>query len=153
MIRWWLIYWCKRVQCHCWPRRAYDGLVALLCYREQLNDVLGRGGSKVGEAKINKDRHRLACAILLDANYFADNAIHTPKDFCRHFRMTTSCARKNALYYLVSSELHGFPAVSCVWRSSKCTRQRMPKTTCFDCIYKFCRCTLNVYGFWVWFFL
>jgi hypothetical protein len=42
--------------------------------------------SRVGKMG-NKERHRQAGALLLDSNYFADDATHTPKDFLRWFRM------------------------------------------------------------------
>jgi hypothetical protein len=35
----------------------------------------------------NKDQHRQAGALLLNSDYFADNATHTPKDFQHRFRM------------------------------------------------------------------
>jgi hypothetical protein len=44
------------------------------------------GGSVRGKAP-NKDRSRNAGALLLYSNYFADNAINTPKEFHRCFRM------------------------------------------------------------------
>jgi hypothetical protein len=61
-------------------------LTALLCYREQLLTVPRRGGSRVGKAK-NKNRHRLAGALLLDSDYFAKDAANTPKEFRHHFLM------------------------------------------------------------------
>ncbi|XP_071680279.1 uncharacterized protein [Lolium perenne] len=45
-----------------------------------------RGGSKPGKRrKIN--RHRQAGAMLLDADYFNDDATHSPMEFRRRFRM------------------------------------------------------------------
>jgi hypothetical protein len=61
-------------------------LTALMRYREQLLAVSRRGGSRVGKAK-NKNRHRLAGALLLDSDYFADDATNTPKEFRRCFRI------------------------------------------------------------------
>jgi hypothetical protein len=60
---------------------------ALLRYQEQLATVPRRGGSTVGKAN-NENRHRLAGALLLDSDYFADDAANTPKEF-------RCCFRKN----------------------------------------------------------
>jgi hypothetical protein len=56
-------------------------LTALLCYREQLATV-----PRVEKVK-NKNRHRLASALLLGSDYFAEDAANTPKEFRHHFRM------------------------------------------------------------------
>jgi hypothetical protein len=58
----------------------------LPCLRAQLNVVLQHEGSTVGKMNI-KDRQHMQCVVLLEANYFADNPIYTPKDYQRHFRM------------------------------------------------------------------
>ncbi|XP_071678225.1 uncharacterized protein [Lolium perenne] len=44
------------------------------------------GGSRVGKRR-NKERHRQAEALVLDSDYFANDATRTPKDFWRRFRM------------------------------------------------------------------
>jgi hypothetical protein len=54
--------------------------------QDQLADVPRRGGSRVGNTK-NKNRHRLARALLLDSYYFAEDAANTPKEFRYSFRM------------------------------------------------------------------
>jgi hypothetical protein len=59
-------------------------LIALLRYREQLAAVPHRGGSRVGKVK-NKNRQRLAGALLLDSDYFAEDAAYIPKEFRRRF--------------------------------------------------------------------
>jgi hypothetical protein len=61
-------------------------LAALRSYREQLLAEPRWGSSRVGKAK-NKNRHRLAGALLLDSDYFADDATNTPKEFQHHFWM------------------------------------------------------------------
>jgi hypothetical protein len=50
------------------------------------NVVPRRGGSVPGKAP-NKNRQRDADALLLYTDYFADNAINTPREFHQHFRM------------------------------------------------------------------
>jgi hypothetical protein len=54
--------------------------------QQMANVVPRRGGSVCGKAP-NKDRSRNAGALLLYSDYFADNAINTPKEFRRRFRM------------------------------------------------------------------
>jgi hypothetical protein len=55
--------------------------------QQQMENVVPRlGGSVRGKAP-NKDHNRNADALLLYYYYFADNAINTPKEFCRYFRM------------------------------------------------------------------
>jgi hypothetical protein len=51
-------------------------LIAFLCYQEKFAAIPCRGGSRVGKAK-NKNRHRLAGALLLDSNYFAEDVANT----------------------------------------------------------------------------
>jgi hypothetical protein len=64
------------------------GFAVLLQLRQQKmeNAVTHRGGSVRGKA-LNKDHSRNAGALLLYTDYFADNAINTPKEFRRCFRM------------------------------------------------------------------
>jgi hypothetical protein len=61
-------------------------LIAMLNSREQLTTVPCRGGSRVGKAK-NKNQQRLAGALLLYSDYFAEDATNTPKEFRRCVRM------------------------------------------------------------------
>jgi hypothetical protein len=73
-------------------------LTALLCYREQLTAVPFRGGSRVRKAK-NRNGHQVTCALLLDSDYFADDAANTPKEFLRRFQMNKDvhkdCVRRS----------------------------------------------------------
>jgi hypothetical protein len=64
------------------------GFAILLQLRQQQmeNAVPRRGGSVCGKAP-NKYRSRNAGALLLYSDYFADNAINTPKEFHWRFRM------------------------------------------------------------------
>jgi hypothetical protein len=50
------------------------------------NDVPHRGGSVPRKAP-NKNRQRDVGALLLQSDYFADDAINTSKEFRRRFRM------------------------------------------------------------------
>ena len=61
-------------------------ITRVLLRREEINAAPCRGGSKKGKAK-NKERHREAGAMLLETDYFADDATNTPKEFRRRFRM------------------------------------------------------------------
>jgi hypothetical protein len=64
------------------------GFAVLLQLRQQQmeNTVPRRDGSVRGKAP-NKDHSRNAGALLLYFDYFTDNAINTPKEFRRWFRM------------------------------------------------------------------
>jgi hypothetical protein len=42
--------------------------------------------SRVGKMR-NKERHRQVGVLLLDSDYFTNDATHTPKDFHRRSRM------------------------------------------------------------------
>ena len=61
-------------------------LVTLLCLRQPILVVPRRSGSRPGKRR-NKERHHQTGTMLLDSDYFADNATHTPKEFRRRFRM------------------------------------------------------------------
>jgi hypothetical protein len=45
-----------------------------------------RGGSRLGKRE-NVNRHHQDGAMLLECDYFADDATHTPKEFQRRSRM------------------------------------------------------------------
>jgi hypothetical protein len=63
------------------------GFVFLWQFRQQMdNDVPCQGSSVPGKAP-NKNQSRDIGALLLYSDYFADNAINTPKEFHRRFRM------------------------------------------------------------------
>jgi hypothetical protein len=47
-----------------------------------MNDVVPRRGGSVPGKAPNKNRQRDADTLLLYSDYFADNAINTPKEFC-----------------------------------------------------------------------
>jgi hypothetical protein len=51
-----------------------------------LTAIPRQGGLRVGKAK-NNNRHRLAGALLLDSDYFADEVANNPTEFGRRFRM------------------------------------------------------------------
>jgi hypothetical protein len=58
-------------------------LTNLLRLRQQILVGPRRGGSRVvGKAK-NKDRHPLVSVVLVDSDYFNEDAGHTAKDFRR----------------------------------------------------------------------
>jgi hypothetical protein len=100
------------------------------------NVVPRRGGSVRGKAP-NKDRSRNTGALLLYSDYFADNAINTPKEFRRRFRMHEDLfmkivqgVREYDDYFKykerlhrkvgvhVRSEMHDRPTVHCIWSSA-----------------------------------
>jgi hypothetical protein len=59
----------------------------LLQLRQQMNDAVPRRGGSVPANAPNKNRQRDASALLLHSDYFADDAINTPKEFHWRFRM------------------------------------------------------------------
>jgi hypothetical protein len=140
-------------------------LAALLWLREQVNAVPRRGGSRVGKAR-NKDRHRLAGAMLLDSDYFTDDATHTLKDFRRQFRMNKELFMRIVFsvweyndYFMCKKDctgLWGFSSVQKCTDALRCLAYgaphaqddylRMSETTCFDSVYKFCRGVVAVSG-------
>jgi hypothetical protein len=60
-------------------------MAAFLCLRARINAPPRQGGFR--PRKKNKEMQRMIGVVMLDANYFADSAIHTPIEFWRHFRM------------------------------------------------------------------
>jgi hypothetical protein len=58
------------------------GFAFLLQLRQQqMENVVPRRGDSVCGKAPNKDRNTNVGALLLYSNYFADNAINTPKEF------------------------------------------------------------------------
>nr|XP_051201726.1 uncharacterized protein LOC127315263 [Lolium perenne] len=68
-------------------RRQHQQLIltSMLRVRRPFFVVPRCGGSKPGRRNIN--RHRQAGTMLLDVDYFNDDATHSPKVFRRRFRM------------------------------------------------------------------
>jgi hypothetical protein len=60
--------------------------VLLQLWQQEMENVVTRWGGSVRGKVLNKDQSRNAGALLL-SDYFADNAINTPKEFRRRFRM------------------------------------------------------------------
>ena len=61
-------------------------VIACLLRRRARLRTPRRGGSRKGK-KPNKDRNRLAGALMLEADYFVDHPLHGPEIFRRRFRM------------------------------------------------------------------
>jgi hypothetical protein len=134
-------------------------LTALLRYREQLLTIPRRGGSRVGKVK-NKNWHRLAGALFLDSDYFADDATNTPKEFRHRFQMnketfmsTMSGVREFDDYFMCKPDctrLYGFSSVQkctaalrCIAYGAPCDTNedylRMAESTCFETMTEFVR--------------
>jgi hypothetical protein len=93
------------------------------------------GGFRVGKLA-DKDRHWLAGALLLDSDYFADNASSIPKEFWWRFRMNKELfmrivffVRKYDNYFICKttglcrfSLVQKYTLVYCVCISSRCCR-------------------------------
>jgi hypothetical protein len=63
------------------------GFAFLLQLRQQMNNAVPCRGRSVPAKAPNKNRQRDVGALLLHFDYFADDAINTPKEFHRRFRM------------------------------------------------------------------
>ncbi|XP_071683579.1 uncharacterized protein [Lolium perenne] len=92
-----------------------------------------RDGSKPGNRR-NINRHRQADAMLLDADYFNDDATHSPKEFWRRFRIN-----KELFLKIVYSVREAPPDTSNGYL-------RMAESTCTETLYRFCRAVISVFA-------
>jgi hypothetical protein len=63
------------------------GFTFLLQLRQHMENTVPHRGISVPRKAPNKNHSRNVGALLLYSDYFADNAINTPKKFSRRFRM------------------------------------------------------------------
>jgi hypothetical protein len=63
------------------------GFAFLRQLRQQMENTFPRRGGSVPGKASNKNHNRDDGALLLYSDYFADNAINTPTEFRRRFRM------------------------------------------------------------------
>jgi hypothetical protein len=68
-------------------QRCNMGFAFLLQLQQHMDNAVPRHGGLVPRKAPNKNRQMDAGALLLYSDYFADNAINTPKEFHRRFRM------------------------------------------------------------------
>ncbi|XP_051190679.1 uncharacterized protein [Lolium perenne] len=124
-----------------------------------------RGGSRVGKTR-NKERHRQSGAVLLDSDYFADDATHTEKDFWRRFRMNKDLLMKIVFgireydhYFMFKQDctsLWGFSSIQKCFAALRCFAYGatpdatdgylcMAESTCSKTVYMFCRAIIAVF--------
>nr|XP_051206936.1 uncharacterized protein LOC127322030 [Lolium perenne] len=115
----------------------------------------------------NINRHREAGAMLLDADYFNDNATHSPKEFWRRFKMNKDLflkivhdVREYDTYFMAKkycTGLWGFTSIQKCTSSTRCLAYgappdtandylRMAESTCTKTLYRFCRAIIAVFG-------
>ncbi|KAK1669836.1 hypothetical protein QYE76_057995 [Lolium multiflorum] len=141
-------------------------LTNILRVRQPFFVVPRRGGSKPGKRK-NINRHREAGAMLLDADYFNDDATHSPKDFWRWFRMNKDLflkivqgVREYHTYFMAKKDctcLWGFTSIQKCTAAMRCLAYgappdtsndylRMTESTCTESFYRFCRAVIAVFA-------
>ncbi|XP_071680175.1 uncharacterized protein [Lolium perenne] len=100
-----------------------------------------RDSSKPGKRR-NINRHREAGAMLLDADYFNDDATHSPKEFRRRFRMNKDLflkivhgAREYDTYFMAKKDctgLWGFISIQKCTAAMRCLAYGAPPDTTND---------------------
>ena len=105
--------------------------------------------------------------MLLDSNYFADDATHTPKEFGRRFRMNKDLFMKIVFgvreyddYFMSKQDctgLWGFSSIQKCTAAMRCLAYgappdtandylRMAESTCSENVYRSCRAVIAVFG-------
>jgi hypothetical protein len=90
-------------------------MAALLRLCVRINAPPWRGSFRPRKKK-NKDQQRMQGAVMLESDYFADNAIHTPLEFWHRFRMNKELFMKIVVgvweydgYFCCKKDCIGFP--------------------------------------------
>ncbi|XP_051202621.1 uncharacterized protein [Lolium perenne] len=139
--------------------------VIRLCQHPLAVSAPRRGGSRVGKAQ-NKDMHRQAGALLLDSEYFTDNATHMTKDFRRRFTNNELFMkivfglREYGTYFMCKKDcpgLWGFSSVQKYMAAMLCLAYeapadatddylRMTESRCFETFTMFCRAAMQCWA-------
>ncbi|XP_051210928.1 uncharacterized protein [Lolium perenne] len=141
-------------------------LTNMLRVRQPFFVVPRRGGSKLGKRR-NINRHHEVGAMLLDADYFNDDAAHSSKEFWRRFRMNKELflkivrsVREYDNYFMAKKNCTGLWGFTLI---QKCTAAmcclaygappdtandylRMAESTCTETLYRFWRAVIAVFA-------
>jgi hypothetical protein len=125
-----------------------------------------RGGSAPGRRK-SKPRQRMEGYCMLYADYFADDPVHGDVTFCRRFRMNRKLflkivekLREFDDYFKLKRDCVGTLGFSTLQKCTVALRMlaygmpadtqddylRMAESTAIDCMYRFCRGIVAVFG-------
>jgi hypothetical protein len=125
-----------------------------------------RGGSAPGRRK-SKQRHRMEGYCMLYADYFADSPLHGEKVFRRRYRMSrklflriVNSVREFDSYFVCKKNCTGTVGFSSLQKCTTAMRMlaygapsdiqedygRMTESTTIECLYKFYRAVVEVFG-------
>ncbi|XP_071683388.1 uncharacterized protein [Lolium perenne] len=125
------------------------------------------GAVAPSQARGGTNRHREAGAVLLDADYFNDDATHSPKEFWHRFRMNKDLflkivhgVREYDTYFIAKRDCTGLWGFTSIQKCTATMRGlaygappntandylRMGESTCTESLYRLCRAVIAVFA-------